>query len=43
MGREYDGRLPHDFPDRREGQIVKVFEKVKPEEHSVEVLAALAS
>ena len=43
MGREYDGVYRTTFLIDAEGQIVKVFEKVKPEEHSDEVLAALAS
>jgi thioredoxin-dependent peroxiredoxin len=41
-GREYDGVYRTTFLIDAAGQIVKVFEKVKPEEHSVEVLAALA-
>ena len=43
MGREYDGVYRTTFLIDAEGQIVKVFEKVKPEEHSDEVLAAIAS
>ena len=43
MGREYDGVYRTTFLIDAAGQILKVFEKVKPEEHSVEVLAALTS
>jgi peroxiredoxin Q/BCP len=43
MGREYDGVYRTTFLIDAAGQIVKVFEKVKPEEHSTEVLAALTS
>ena len=41
MGREYDGVFRTTFVISAEGIIVKVFEKVKPEGHSHEVLAAL--
>jgi len=43
MGREYDGVFRTTFLIDPNGQIVKVFEKVKPAEHSAEVLQALAS
>jgi peroxiredoxin Q/BCP len=42
MGREYDGVYRTTFLIDAEGRIKKVFENVKPEEHSQEVLAALA-
>jgi peroxiredoxin Q/BCP len=41
MGREYDGVFRTTFVISAEGKIVKVFENVKPEGHSLEVLAAL--
>jgi peroxiredoxin Q/BCP len=41
MGREYDGVFRTTFLIDDEGQIMKVFENVKPDEHSDEVLAAL--
>ena len=41
MGREYQGVLRTTFLIDPEGKIVKVFEKVKPEQHSAEVLGAL--
>lgn len=41
MGREYDGVFRTTFLIDAQGQIVKVFEDVKPGEHSAEVLAAL--
>ncbi|MEJ5224537.1 MAG: thioredoxin-dependent thiol peroxidase [Anaerolineales bacterium] len=41
MGREYMGVLRTTFLIDPEGKIVKVFEDVKPAEHSAEVLAAL--
>ena len=43
MGREYMGVLRTTFLIDAEGQIVRVFEKVKPAEHSAEVLAALGN
>jgi peroxiredoxin Q/BCP len=42
FGREYEGVLRTTFLIDKSGQIVKVFEKVRPAEHSAEVLAALA-
>ena len=42
MGREYDGVLRTTFLIDKNGNIVKVFEKVRPAEHSAEVLSALA-
>ncbi len=42
MGREYEGVLRTTFVIDAQGQIVKVFENVKPADHSREVLAALA-
>jgi thioredoxin-dependent peroxiredoxin len=42
MGREYDGVLRTTFLIDTDGSIKKVFENVKPEEHSQEVLAAIA-
>jgi peroxiredoxin Q/BCP len=41
-GREYMGVLRTTFLIDAEGQIVHVFEKVKPAEHSAEVLEALS-
>jgi thioredoxin-dependent peroxiredoxin len=41
MGREYYGVLRTTFLIDAQGKILKVFEKVKPEGHSDEVLAAL--
>ncbi len=41
MGREYEGVLRTTFLIDPEGQIARVFENVKPAEHSTEVLAAL--
>jgi len=41
MGREYDGVYRTTFLIDQQGQIVKVFENVKPAEHSREVLEAL--
>ncbi len=41
MGREYEGVLRTTFLIDSQGQIVRVFENVKPAEHSNEVLAAL--
>ena len=42
MGREYEGVLRTTFLIDKDGEIVKVFEKVRPAEHSGEVLSALA-
>ncbi len=42
MGREYDGVFRTTFLIDPQGTIAKVFENVKPAEHSAEVLAALA-
>lgn len=41
MGREYDGVFRTTFLIDPEGQIIKVFEKVRPADHSAEVLKAL--
>jgi len=41
MGREYDGVLRTTFLIDSKGNIARVFENVKPSEHSTEVLAAL--
>jgi peroxiredoxin Q/BCP len=43
MGREYMGVLRTTFLIDADGQIVRVFEKVKPAEHSAEVLAELST
>jgi peroxiredoxin Q/BCP len=43
MGREYEGVLRTTFLIDENGKIVKVFEKVRPAEHSTEVLSALAT
>lgn len=40
-GREYDGVLRTTFLIDAQGQILKVFEKVRPADHSAEVLEAL--
>jgi len=40
-GREYEGVLRTTFLIDAQGQILKVFEKVRPADHSVEVLEAL--
>lgn len=42
MGREYMGVLRTTFLIDSEGQIVRVFENVKPAEHSAELLAELS-
>lgn len=42
MGREYMGVLRTTFLIDPEGKIAKVFENVRPADHSAEVLAALA-
>ena len=42
MGREYDGVFRTTFVIAPDGTIARVFENVKPEGHSAEVLAALA-
>jgi peroxiredoxin Q/BCP len=42
MGKEYDGVLRTTFLIDATGNIVRVFEKVRPAEHSEEVLSALA-
>jgi len=41
IGKEYDGVLRTTFLIDGNGNIVKVFEKVRPAEHSTEVLSAL--
>jgi thioredoxin-dependent peroxiredoxin len=41
MGREYEGVLRTTLLIDKEGKIVKVFESVRPAEHSREVLSAL--
>jgi peroxiredoxin Q/BCP len=41
MGRESMGVLRTTFLIDQDGKIIKVFEKVRPAEHSVEILAAL--
>lgn len=41
MGRTYEGILRTTFLIGKDGRIIQVFEKVKPAEHSAEVLAAL--
>ena len=40
MGREYEGVLRTTFLIDRNGNIIKVFENVRPAEHSAEVLSA---
>ena len=41
MGRSYEGILRTTFLIDKDGKIARVFEKVKPEHHSEEILAAL--
>lgn len=41
MGREYEGTFRKSFLIDPEGKIAKVYEKVKPTEHAVEVLTDL--
>src|SRR5574339_458162 len=41
MGREYEGVLRTTFLIDKNGKIVKVFEKVRPAEHSAELLSEL--
>ena len=43
MGREYEGVHRITFLINKDGMIKDVFEKVKPETHSAEILAALES
>ncbi len=43
MGREYDGVFRTTFLISPQGKIIKVFEGVKPDGHSAEVFAALAT
>ena len=42
-GRAYEGVLRTTFLIDRNGKIARIFEKVKPSEHSAEVLAAIQS
>lgn len=41
FGREYEGVLRTTFLIDRDGQILKVFKKVKPADHSAEILSVL--
>jgi thioredoxin-dependent peroxiredoxin len=43
MGREYDGVLRTTFLIDANGKVARVFENVRPSEHSAEVLEALGS
>ena len=43
MGKEYEGVLRTTFLIDENGNIVKVFEKVRPAEHSAELLSALGA
>jgi peroxiredoxin Q/BCP len=43
MGREYMGVLRTTYLIDADGQIVRVFEKVRPAEHSAELLAELSA
>ena len=43
VGKEYEGVLRTTFLIDENGNIVKVFEQVRPSEHSTEVLSALGS
>jgi len=42
MGREYYGVLRTTFIIDEQGTILKIFEKVKPDEHAQEIVAMLA-
>jgi peroxiredoxin Q/BCP len=42
MGKEYEGVLRTTFLIDTQGNIARVFENVRPLEHSVEVIAALS-
>ena len=42
-GREYEGVLRTTFVIDKQGQIVQVFEKVRPAEHSAQILESFAS
>jgi peroxiredoxin Q/BCP len=43
MGKEYEGVLRTTFLIGEDGNIIKVFENVRPAEHSAELLAALGA
>ena len=43
MGREYDGVMRTTFLIDRKGNIARVFENVRPAEHSAEVISAIES
>lgn len=43
MGKEYEGVLRTTFSIDTQGNIVRVFENVRPSEHSAEVLSALGA
>jgi peroxiredoxin Q/BCP len=43
LGKEYEGVLRTTFLIDEDGKIVKVFEKVRPAEHSAELLSALGA
>jgi peroxiredoxin Q/BCP len=43
VGKEYEGVLRTTFLIDENGNIVKVFEKVRPSEHSAELLSALGA
>ncbi len=43
MGREYEGVLRTTFLIDKQGNIARVFEHVRPAEHSAEVLAAISA
>lgn len=43
LGKEYEGVLRTTFLIDEEGRIVQVFEKVRPAEHSAELLSALGA
>ncbi|HKZ44069.1 MAG TPA: thioredoxin-dependent thiol peroxidase [Anaerolineales bacterium] len=42
-GREYEGVLRTTFLIDKEGKVARVFEKVKPAEHSTEILEAISN
>lgn len=42
MGREYEGVLRTTFLIDQDGKIIRVFENVKPAEHSAEILASFS-
>jgi peroxiredoxin Q/BCP len=43
MGREYDGVLRTTFLIGKDGRILRVYQNVKPADHSAEILTDLGS